>query len=58
MPMFTLPSSLRPAKNKTFAVAGAEHGSVVRISETGDVILDTGSAAWVSLDGITFRAGD
>ena len=78
-PMFTLPLGMRPAKNKTFVVAGgvatpsasevsvniANSGDqapsslhIVRISETGDVVQDVGNNSWISLDGISFRAGD
>jgi hypothetical protein len=61
-PVFTLPLGLRPAKDKTFAVAGAPSkdggGSVVRISQAGAVCVDSGSNAWLSLDGVSFRAGD
>ena len=64
-PMFTLPIGLRPAKNKSFVVAGGTLDNqpstflhIIRISETGDVVLDAGNNTWISLDGITFRAGD
>jgi hypothetical protein len=61
-PVFTLPVGLRPAKDKTFAVAGAPSkgggASVVRISQAGAVCVDAGSNAWLSIDGVSFRAGD
>jgi hypothetical protein len=60
-PMFTLPSNCRPNKNKCFAAAGAHAvaaGAVVRVSDQGDVVLDEGSAEWISVDGVSFRAGD
>ena len=76
-PMFTLPLGMRPAKNKSFVIAGASATlsasefsvinlrdqapsslHIVRISETGDVVQDVGNNSWISLDGISFRAGD
>ena len=77
-PVFTLPLGLRPAKDKSFAVALRPNaasaiplaeanasvgcrgsvGSVVRVSQAGDVVVDAGSNKWVALDGVSFRAGD
>jgi hypothetical protein len=31
---------------------------VVRVSEEGDVVVDAGDSEWVSIDSISFRAGD
>eukprot|EP01052_Picozoa_sp_SAG31_P020790 SAG31_NODE_1578_length_7835_cov_6.998449_4_plen_581_part_00 len=62
VPVFTLPKGLAPAKDKTFAVAGASTKTgatcTVRISAQGGVVVDAGDAGWVSFDSIWYRVGD
>lgn len=52
--IFTLPSGYRPSKEMIFAAASNSAFGYVDIA-TGGAVVATGSNAWFSLDGITFR---
>jgi hypothetical protein len=52
--IFTLPSGFRPALQKVFVVMSNGAIGRVDVRTNGEVVLLTGSNAWVSLDGISF----
>jgi hypothetical protein len=54
--MFNLPAGYRPAMTGNRAVIAENALGRVDVSTTGDVALYLGGNAYVSLDGITFRA--
>jgi hypothetical protein len=54
--IFTLPAGYRPANQELFAVAANNAFGRVDVLPSGDVQFSLGSSAYVSLDGITFRA--
>lgn len=56
--LFTLPAGYRPPRRELFAVA-THPNTVGRIDilADGQVLMVSGSNLWISLDGITFKAG-
>lgn len=56
-PIFTLPAGYRPAQQELHA-ACTNSNTIGRIDirANGEVIMESGSNVWISLDGITFRA--
>ena len=56
--IFTLPAGYRPAGRELHAVATyPEEMGRIDVLTDGQVFMQKGSNAWISLDGITFRAG-
>jgi len=56
--IFTLPSGLTPEKRQLFAVQTSPNAiGRVDVLSTGEVLVVMGNSGWVSLDGLTFRAG-
>lgn len=53
--LFNLPSGYRPAKEKIFVTVSNDAFGQIRIQTDGDVVIQTGSTAWISFEGITFR---
>lgn len=56
LPFFTLPVGYRPSMVSMFAVVSNNALGQVRVKPDGQVVFYTGSNAWVSFDGITFKA--
>lgn len=54
--MFTLPAGCRPAKRRAFVTLGNNAYARIDVLASGDVTLNMGSNAWVSLEGIVFPA--
>jgi hypothetical protein len=54
--IFTLPGTCRPSKNLKFSVNSNGAFGSLTIESSGNVILDSGSNAYVSLDGIVFQS--
>ncbi len=54
--IFTLPAGYRSQEYEHHAAASAGVFGIVATSSDGSVSLNTGSAGWVALEGITFRA--
>ena len=54
--MFTLPAGSRPEYLTILAIVSNDALGELRIETNGNVSISVGNAAWVSLDGITFRA--
>jgi hypothetical protein len=54
--IFTLPSAYRPSRILYFVSVSSNALAVIRITGAGDVNCIYGDNAWLSLDGITFRA--
>ncbi len=54
--IFLLPAGYRPLKELIYATAAADAFGQVRIGSNGEVRFVQGSNAWVTLEGITFRA--
>ena len=55
--LFTLPVGYRPAENQHFGTASNNAYGQSVVYSTGDVNLDRGSNVWVTISGITFKAG-
>lgn len=53
---FTLPVGYRPANTEMFPTVSNGAFGVARVLNTGDVVPFSGSNAFFSLDGITFKA--
>ncbi|NVJ13122.1 hypothetical protein [Myxococcus sp. AM010] len=53
----TLPARCRPPATRDFAVATSTGYGRVTVTADGVVIVASGSPAWVSLNGVSFRAG-
>lgn len=56
-PIFTLPPGSRPLKVQEFVIPASGGVGLLFIDEHGNVALESGSNGWVSLNGVTFRAG-
>lgn len=56
--MVVLPVGYRPSRTEIFAVLSASALGEVRITAGGLVQFFAGSNAWVTLDGLTFRAAN
>ena len=54
--VMTLPVGYRPARNLHVIVPSNNSISQIQIISNGQVQIQTGSTAWVALDGISFRA--
>ena len=55
--LFTLPVGYRPAENQHFGTASNNAYGQSVVYSTGDIRLDIGSNVWVTISGITFKAG-
>lgn len=55
--MFVLPAGYRPAASRAFAVVASGGTGRVDVAAGGQVIYESGGTSYVSLDGISFRAG-
>lgn len=54
--IFILPTGYRPAGNTNYSVSSNSAFGSVSITSSGNVTADVGNNAWVSLNGITFKA--
>ena len=54
--MFTLPTGYRPAEQMLFFALSNQALGRVDVLTNGQVQILVGNAAWVALDGLTFRA--
>jgi hypothetical protein len=54
--IFTLPAGYRPQYNEIFPAASNNAYGQVSVSTAGDVTASVGSTAWITLNGISFRA--
>lgn len=56
--LFTLEAGYRPGLSQTFTTVGATQGaSKIRVSDTGEVVLEVAATSDVGLGGINFMAG-
>src|SRR5207247_3142301 len=55
-PILVLPPSYRPAKYILFSVTAAGQHGEAQVAANGNVTLQSGGNAWLSLNGISFRA--
>lgn len=55
-PFFNLPAGFRPAAQHIFAASSFEAYGEVRVEADGDVSFLVGSAGWICLDSISFKA--
>lgn len=54
--IFTLPAGYRPAREEIFATTSNDAFGSARVLTNGAVNMVVGNGAWISLDGISFKA--